>query len=104
VTEYGKNGRTTKVKLHDKLAAMAQLSKLLNMLVDRQEVNGPGGGPVEVTDYRARITERLNDIAKRTAPDNDGTHLLLDCAEPDRKRPIAPWPTRRLCRRVEGWL
>jgi len=35
VTEYGKNGRTTKVKLHDKLAAMAQLSKLLNMLVDR---------------------------------------------------------------------
>ena len=34
-TEYGKNGRTTKVKLHDKLAAMAQLSKLLNMLVDR---------------------------------------------------------------------
>jgi phage terminase small subunit len=73
VTEYGKNGRTTKVKLHDKLAAMAQLSKLLNMLVDRQEISGPGGGPVEVTDHRARITERLNDIAKRTAPDNDGT-------------------------------
>jgi phage terminase small subunit len=70
-TEYGKNGRTTKVKLHDKLAAMAQLSKLLNMLVDRQEISGPDGGPVEVTDHRARITERLNDIAKRTAPDND---------------------------------
>ena len=65
-TEYGKNGRTTKVKLHDKLAAMAQLAKLLNMLVDRQEISGPDDRLVEVTDHRARITERLNDIAKRT--------------------------------------
>ena len=64
-TEYGKNGRTTKVKLHDKLAAMAQLSELLNMLVDRQEISGPDDGPVEVTDHRALITERLNEIAKR---------------------------------------
>jgi len=71
-TEYGKNGRTTKVKLHDKLAAMAQLAKLLNMLVDRQEISGPDDRLVEVTDHRARITERLNDIAKRQAPDNDG--------------------------------
>ena len=68
VTEYGKNGRTTKVKLHDKLAAMAQLSKLLNMLVDRQEISGPGGGPVEVTDHRARITERLNDRPSEWLP------------------------------------
>jgi hypothetical protein len=44
VTEYGKNGRSIKVKLHDKLAAIAQLSKLLNMLVDRQEISGPDGG------------------------------------------------------------
>ena len=73
VTEYGKNGRTTKVKLHDKLAAMAQLSKLLNMLVDRQEISGPDDRLVEVTDHRARITERLNDIAKRTAPVYDGS-------------------------------
>ena len=71
-TEYGKNGRTTKVKLHDKLAAMAQLAKLLNMLVDRQEISGPDDRLVEVTDHRARITERLNDIDKRQAPDNDG--------------------------------
>ena len=71
-TEYGKNGRTTKVKLHDKLAAMAQLAKLLNMLVDRQEISGPDDRLVEVTDHRARITERLNAIAKRQAPDTDG--------------------------------
>jgi hypothetical protein len=71
-TEYRKNGRTTKVKLHDKLAAMAQLSKLLNMLVDRQEISGPDGGPVEVTDHWAQIMDRLNAISKRTAPANDG--------------------------------
>ena len=55
------------------VAAMGHLAKLLNLLVDRQEIGGPDGGPVEVTDHRGRITERLNDIAKRTAPDNDGS-------------------------------
>jgi hypothetical protein len=43
------------------------------MEVERQEISGPNGGPVEVTDHRARNTERLNDIAKRQAPANDGT-------------------------------
>jgi phage terminase small subunit len=71
--ERGRDGvKTLKVKLYDKLAAMAHLAKLLNMLVDRQEISGPSGGPVEVIDHRARITERLNAIAKRQAPDNDG--------------------------------
>ena len=41
--------------------------------IEKQGVEALNGGPVEVTDHRARITERLNDIAKRTAPDNDGT-------------------------------
>jgi hypothetical protein len=72
--ERGRDGaRTLKIRLYNKLAAMGHLAKLLNLLVDRQEISGPGGRPVEVTDYRARITERLNDIAKRTAPDNDGS-------------------------------
>jgi hypothetical protein len=35
------------------------------MEVDRQEISGPDDGPVEVTDHRALITERLNEIAKR---------------------------------------
>jgi hypothetical protein len=65
-------GRTFKLKLYDKLSAMAHLAKLLNLLVDRQEISGPNGGPVEVTDHRARIMDRLNAIAKRQAPDNDG--------------------------------
>jgi phage terminase small subunit len=65
-------GRTLKLKLYDKLSAMAHLAKLLNLLVDRQEISGPNGGPDEVTDHRARIMDRLNAIAKRQAPDNDG--------------------------------
>jgi hypothetical protein len=71
--ERGRDGaRTLKIRLYDKLAAMGHLAKLLNMLVERQEISGPDGGPVEVMDHRARITERLNDIAKRQAPDTDG--------------------------------
>jgi len=42
------------------------------MEVERQEISGPGGGPVEVTEYRAQIMDRLNAIAERQAPDNDG--------------------------------
>ena len=64
--------RTLKIGLYDKLAAKGHLAKLLNMLVDRQEISRPSGGPVEVTDHRARITERLNAISKRQAPDDDG--------------------------------
>ena len=42
--------RTLKIGLYDKLAAKGHLAKLLNMLVDRQEISRPSGGPVEVTD------------------------------------------------------
>jgi hypothetical protein len=71
--ERGRDGvRTLKIRLYDKLAAMGHLAKLLNLLVDREEISGPNGGPVEVTDHRTRIMDRLNAIAKRQAPDNDG--------------------------------
>jgi hypothetical protein len=46
------------------------------LLVDCQEISGASGGSVEVTDHRARITERLNSIAKRQAPDDDGRRTL----------------------------
>jgi hypothetical protein len=37
------------------------------MLINRQEISGPGGGPVEVdhVDHSARIRSRLDEIAKR---------------------------------------
>jgi phage terminase small subunit len=69
VKERTREGSTLKIRLYDKLAAMGHLAKLLNLLVDRQEISGPNGGPVEVTDYRARIMDRLNAIAKRQARD-----------------------------------
>jgi phage terminase small subunit len=72
IQERTKLGTTLKIKLYDKLSAMSHLAKLLNLLVERQEISGPNGGPVEVTDHRARIMDRLNAIAKRQAPDNDG--------------------------------
>jgi phage terminase small subunit len=71
VSERTKLGNTVKVKLYDKMSAMAHLAKLLNMLVDRSEISGPDGGPVEVVDHKSRITERLNAIAKRQAPNSD---------------------------------
>jgi hypothetical protein len=51
---------------------MGHLAKLLSLLVDRQEISGPNGGPVEVIDHRTRIMDRLTAIAKRQAPDDDG--------------------------------
>ena len=48
-------GRTLKVRLYNKLAATGHPAKLLNLFVDRQEISEPNGGPVEVTDHKARI-------------------------------------------------
>ena len=71
--ERGRDGiRTLKIKPYGKLSAMAQLAKLLNLFVDRQEISGPNGGLVEVTDHRARIMVRLNAFAKRQALNDDG--------------------------------
>ena len=63
---------TIKVKQHSRHQALKDLAKTFRMEVDRQEISGPNGGPVEVTDHRARIMDRLNAIAKRQAPDDDG--------------------------------
>jgi hypothetical protein len=64
---------TIKIKQHSRHQALKDLAKIFKMEVERQEISGPDGGPVEVTDPRALITERLNEIAKRQAPDNDGS-------------------------------
>jgi hypothetical protein len=72
IHEKTKLGDTLKFKLYDKQSAITNLAKLLQLLVDRQEISGPNGGPVEVIDHRARIMERLNAIAERQAPDDDG--------------------------------
>jgi phage terminase small subunit len=78
--ERTKLGKTLKVRLYDKLSAMSHLAKLLNLLIDRQEISGPNGGPVEVTDDRTRIIDRLDAIAKPQAPDSDGVSGILRAA------------------------
>jgi phage terminase small subunit len=39
---------TLKFKLHDKMAALEKIGKHLGMWVDKQELTGPGGGPIEI--------------------------------------------------------
>jgi hypothetical protein len=57
------------IKQHDRLAALTLLARISGMLINKTEVSGPGGGPVEVehTDFRERITRRLDEMAKRVA-------------------------------------
>jgi phage terminase small subunit len=74
-TTYDKKGNktvTVKIKTHSRQQALNTLAKIVRLNVNVNEISGPNGGPVEVTDHRARITDRLNAIAKRQAPDNDG--------------------------------
>ena len=49
---------TLRVKLYDKLAALEKIGKHLGMWVDKQEISGPGGGPVEVVFTKSPEAER----------------------------------------------
>ena len=62
-----KSYRTVRVKQHDRLAALTLLARISGMLINRQEISGPGGGPVAVehVDHKTRILDRLDAIAKR---------------------------------------
>jgi phage terminase small subunit len=73
VQERGKGNKSIRLRTYDKLAAMAQFAKLFGLLVDRQE-NQRAGRRAGRGDgcSGARIEGRLNDIAKRQAPTNDG--------------------------------
>jgi phage terminase small subunit len=79
---------TLRIKQHDRLAALTLLARISGMLINRQEISGPGGGPVEVehTDYRERITRRLDEMAKRVAPP---TELPIIDVTPQKVSPAA---------------
>ena len=49
------NGRTRKLKVHDKLKALELLGKHLGMFVDKQEISGPNGGPLEINSKREQL-------------------------------------------------
>lgn len=62
---------TTKIKLHDKLAALEKLGKTMGMYVDRQEISGPGGEPVQIEAVREKVLGRLELLRKRTEESAD---------------------------------
>ena len=72
ITEAGGSKR---IKLHDKLGAISQLTKMLGWNApDKQEVSGPNGGPlqVEVSDAKQRLAERLARLKPGTDPGGAG--------------------------------
>jgi hypothetical protein len=58
--------RTLRVKQHDRLAPLTLLARISVMLINRQEISGPGGEPVEVGHHAASIRSWLEAIAKRS--------------------------------------
>jgi hypothetical protein len=43
-----KGYRTIHIRQHDRLQALTLLARISGMLINRQEISGAGGGPVEV--------------------------------------------------------
>jgi phage terminase small subunit len=52
-----RNVKRVRIKLADKLAALNTLAKYRGLLVDRQELSGVNGGPVEVATIRRVIVD-----------------------------------------------
>lgn len=52
-------GETKKVKFTDKKAALDSLGKHLGMFIERSEVTGKGGGPIELSDAKAALLQGL---------------------------------------------
>ncbi len=55
----GEGGRTVRVKLHDKLAALDKLAKVLSLHRKKVEVSGPNGGPIPMQDAKQRLAAML---------------------------------------------
>ena len=73
----GEDG-SIKIKMHDRLAALAHLGKAHSLFVDRQEVSGPGGGAIEqrtTVDLSQMSTEALEQLREAIrhgdSPDSD---------------------------------
>lgn len=62
-----------RLKLHPKAEALDKLCKHLGIYApERHEHSGPGGGPIEVSDAKARLAERLSRLAARPDPGGAG--------------------------------
>lgn len=61
--EGARDVRRVKFKLSDKRAALVDMGKHLGMFIERKEVTGKDGGPIEVSETSA--SERLNALLER---------------------------------------
>lgn len=67
ITEFG---TAVHVKVHDPKPALFKLAKLLGMEVDRTEISGPDGGPMQVESPRERLKARMAELSARLAVAN----------------------------------
>jgi len=56
-----KEGGSQRIKLHDKLKALELLGKHLGMFVDKKELSGPNGAPLEPTTIKVVFTDDPED-------------------------------------------
>lgn len=65
---FDKDGNRIAVKLtfhNERSRSLEKLAKLLRMEVERTEISGPNGGPLEVSDPAAEIAKQIDLIEKR---------------------------------------
>jgi phage terminase small subunit len=56
-------GSQTEIKLWPKTDALEKIMNVLRMLVERKEVSGPDGKPIEIEDARAQISDVVTSLA-----------------------------------------
>jgi phage terminase small subunit len=64
VKKYSKTKQGVTIEVYDAQAALLALAKHHGLLIDRQEITGKNGQPIEVHDARSRLLDRL---ARRAA-------------------------------------
>lgn len=69
-----KDGGSLKVKMHDKLGALRLLAQHLGLLVERKEVTGKDGGPVQVQTEDAADVAAIRLALDRIASGKAGGH------------------------------
>jgi len=68
--QHGTTARLHKIKLTDKKGALDSLARIRGLFVDRTEITGKDGGPVELTDAKAALLRGIvpNPPGKRADP------------------------------------
>ena len=60
--EDAREVKRTKIKLADKRASLADIAKQLGFDIEKKEISGPDGGPIQVTDVALTDAERAERI------------------------------------------